>query len=433
MAMSNQIKMNRVVVTGMGVMAPNGIGYQEFFNNTLAGRSGISVLPWAKEYGFKSHIAGQIQDFDPLMLGLLQKELQHTDRQMQLALIASHEAMKMAGLEFYNILVSPKQINALHMGVCIATAIAGTKFMEEEFLKLTKKARGPLNPSKVNSILFNAATFNTTSMMIGKKYQCTGPVFTLTTGCSAGLDAIGASFDLIRSGQAKIMITGASEAPLTPVVMAAFDAIGALSSQYNHDPARASRPYEISRDGFVLGEGAGILILEEREHALARQAPILAEIKGYGSSCNAYHMTSLSPDGEDLASAINIALNDADMLPEDIDYINAHGSSTPQNDVNETNAIKKIFGDKAYQLSINSLKSLCGHALAAANAIEMVAAIGCLNEQKTFPTINQVQSDPLCDLNYTPNVFQKRSIQHAIKTASGFSGIHSAIVVSKAS
>lgn len=419
-----QKKFKRVVITGMDVIAPNGIGYQKFWKNTLAGVSGIDTLLWAQAYDFKSHVAGIIKSFDCSRLTTQFADIASLDRHVHFAIFATRRAIKCAKL-------FEKDMDLKTIGVCLSNAIAGTKFMEREFLRLTKNGNKPIFSAIADRGLAGAATFSTASMVIAKEYGIKGPVLSVPTGCAAGLDAIGASFDLIRLGKAKVMITGASESPLTPVTVAAFDSIGALSTQYNHCPQKASRPYEITRDGFVLGEGCGILILEEMEHALKRNAPILAELSGYGSTSNAYHMTGLPADGKDLARAIKIALDDALLAPTEIDYINAHGSATPQNDVNETNAIKQVFGQKAYQLAINSLKSLCGHALAAANAIETVAAIGCLLNQKVFPTINNDTPDPECDLNYTPNISREVSIKNIVKTASGFSGIHSAIVMSQ--
>ncbi len=412
----------RVVVTGVGVIAPNGIGKETFWINTLLGKSGIVEIEFAKVHRLKSTVGGRVSDFDPRVFGLRENQICRLDRYVQFALAATKMAIIEAGLDLTN-------TEHNEIGVCIANAIGGTKHMEEEFLKLTENGKMPLNPTWAHKALFQASTFNVASAEIAYEYKFKGPCNTVPTGCAAGLDAIGLSLDLIRSGRAKVMITGASEAPLTPMVMAAFDAIGALSSKHNHTPSQASRPFDALRDGFVLGESCGILVLEEREHALRRKAPILAEIKGYGSTSNAYHMTSLPDNGADLARSIEIALQDAKIDPDEIDYINAHGSSTPQNDVNETAAYKKIFGKKANQLLISSLKSMCGHALAAANAIETIATICSIVDQKVHPTMNYSIPDPACDLNYVPNKAAPHAMKYALKNASGFSGIHSSIVL----
>lgn len=409
----------RVVITGIGVIAPNGIGKDVFWKNSMQGQSGIMELPFAKQHQFKSTIGGCVQDFK--VESSLSKL--YPDRYMQFALIATDMALKDATLNLTD-------INKEKMGVSISNAIAGTKRMEEDFLKLTSQGRNALDLSLTPLDLFKATSFNSLSMEIANLYQLGGPSCTLPTGCVGGLDSIGFCLDIIRSGDANIMIAGASEAPLTPMVMAAFDAIGALSSKYNQTPEKASRPYDVTRDGFVLGESCGILILEEREHALKRRASILAEVKGYGTTCNAYHMTGLPDDGVDLARAIEIALDDAAISMQEIDYINSHGSSTPQNDANETAAYKLVFKRKAYDIPISSLKSMCGHALAAANAIETIATVCSIVHQEIHPTLNYSQFDPNCDLNYVSKRGKKHVIRHALKNASGFSGIHSAIVLS---
>lgn len=414
-------KKRRVVVTGVGVISPNGLGKEIFWQNSMRGKSGISEIDFAKHYQFKSHIGGAVKDFNPDDRHF--PDINKKDRYIQFALAATKMAIEEAKLNV-------ETINRKKVGVSIANAICGTKHMEQEFLRLTHNGFSSLNPTLANPSLFCSSTFNMASTEVAHFYHLLGPCCTIPTGCAAGLDAIGFCLDLIRSGDADVMITGASEAPLTPMVMASFDAIGALSSKYNDTPTKASRPYDATRDGFVLGESCGILVLEEREHAILRGATILAEIKGYGTTCNAFHMTGLPEDGLDLARAIEIALSDANVKPGNLDYINSHGSSTPQNDANETAAYKKALGKKVYDIPVSSLKSMCGHALSAANAIETIATVCSITHQQIHPTINYFERDPKCDLNYVPNEGINHEVKLVLKNASGFSGIHSALILS---
>ncbi|MDC3962400.1 beta-ketoacyl-[acyl-carrier-protein] synthase family protein [Polyangium jinanense] len=411
----------RVVVTGLGIIAPNGIGVQRFWENALAGRSGIYAIDTFPTEGFKSKIAGQVRDFDPMACGLREDQARRLDRYAQFAVAASIMAIKDAGIDVAALV--PEKC-----GVCIGNAICGTAYMEQEFLAVTERGRAELRPELVNSCLYQNSTFNAASSEVASLYGMRGNCFTMSTGCTGGLDAIGAALDAIRDGDVDLMICGASEAPITPVAMGAFDVVGALSSKRNDTPSRASRPFDGTRDGFVLGEGAGILILEEREHALRRNARIYAELRGFGSCNNAFHMTDLPPDGKDLARALRLALADARITPQEVDYVCGHGSSTRQNDTNETAALKIVFGDHAYKLAVNSLKGMVGHPLAAANALEAVASVLSIHTGMLFPTINYEVEDPTCDLFYVPNEAIQRDVKVVVKDASGFSGIHSALI-----
>ncbi len=413
-----------VVITGLGIVAPGAIGIKQFWEKCIEGQSGVSNIDTFNTDQFDAKIAGIVKEFDPTKYGVTEEQINTFDRYVLFALVAAQEAMKQSGLTEYN--MDPTRI-----GACIATAIGGTKYMEEEFLRLTNNCHEELNPELVSPNIFAGASFHMASAEVAKQYNIQGPIQTITTGCTAGLDAVGQALELIRTGKADVVITGASEAPITPIAMAAFDIIGALTSDRNDNPDKASRPYDKTRSGFVLGEGCGLFILESKEHAQKRNAKILAEVKGYGSTCNAYHMTDLSPEGDDLARAIKLSLEDAGLCPDKIDCINSHGSSTPQNDVNETNAIKKALGDHAYKISISSLKSIMGHALAAANAIELVAGVLSIVEQKVYPTINYKVPDPNCDLNYVPNQAKPLKIDYLLKDASGFSGIHSSLILAR--
>ena len=414
----------RVVITGMGVISPNGIGCDTFWDNCYHGRSGVARIDSFDTTHFESKIAGIVQDFDPEHFDLSHQQKNSLDRYALFALAAAEMAMKEAGL-------SKSNLDEQSLGVCIATAIAGTKYMEEEFLRLTENGYQDINPEWASRNLFTGASFNVASSEVAKHYGARGPVQTLATGCTAGLDAIGQALEIIRAGQADIMLAGAAEAPLTPIAMAAFDIIGALASDSNDAPEKASRPYDQTRSGFVLGESCGVLVMESLDHALARGANILAEVKGFGSTCNAYHMTDLAPEGLDLHRAMKLALTDGGVDPSQIDHVNAHGSSTPQNDVNESNAVKATLGDHAYNIPVCSLKSLIGHALAAANVVETIAAVLSIVHQKVPPTINHHVPDPRCDLDYVPNKGREAKIDYVLKDASGFSGIHSALVLAR--
>jgi len=424
--MDKQSAREPVVITGTGVVAPNGIGVTAFWSNCCAGVSGVKRITTFDVSAFDAQIAGVVSDFDPAASGISAIDAQRFDRYVLFALAAAQEAVTASNL-------FAAAIDHTRVGVCIATAIAGTKYMEEEFLRLTAHATQPINPELASRNLYSGASFHVAGVEVARRFNAQGPLQTLATGCTAGLDAIGHALEMIRSGQADVVIAGASEAPLTPIALAAFDIIGALSSRCNAQPAQASRPYDKTRSGFVLGEGCGIFVLESKRHALKRGATILAEINGFGSSCNAYHMTDLAPDGNDLHRAMQLSLADAGIDAAQIDHVNAHGSSTPQNDVNETNAVKKTLGQHAYQIPVCSLKSIVGHALAAANAIELVAAVQSLRTQQVSPTLNYQMPDPDCDLDYVAGHSRTANIAYLLKDASGFSGIHSALILARSS
>lgn len=413
----------RVVITGVGIISPIGIGKEVFWKNCVRGKSGVKGIEQFPVEQFKSKICAAVEDFEPREFRLKENQLARLDRYAQFALAAAKMAIQDSKLD-------RNELDCRRAGVSIANAITGTTSMEQEFLKRTEQCTEAFDVAWTSKALYQAFTYSTASLEVAAEFKLRGACPTLPTGCAAGLDAIGFSFDLIRSGYADVMITGAAEAPLCPVTLAAFDILGAVSAKRNSTPEKASRPFDKERDGFVLGEGGGILVLEEREHAIKRRAPILAEIYGYGSTCNAYHMTELLPDGEDLARALEIALADAGVRPEQIDYINSHGSSTPQNDVNGTAAYKAVLGKRAYEVPVSSLKSMQGHALAAASAMEVVACVQSLVNKEIHPTINYEYPDSRCDLNYVPNQSVKpKNLNLILKDASGFSGIHSALVL----
>ncbi len=414
--------MRRVVITGLGVISPNGIGKENVWNSMSRGISAIRRVRDFDVSLFNTRIAAEVRDFDPLALGLTHEEAVRMDRYVQFGVVAADMAIADSRLDFSR--EDPERI-----GVCLANAICGTKYMEEEFALVTDDGKHPIDPSKVRPDLYDAAMFNTPSIEIASRHRLKGMCNTLSTGCTAGTDSLGFALEAIQDGEQDIMVAGAAEAPITPITFGAFDVVNVLSTRFNDEPQRASRPFDNKRDGFVISEGAGILILEELQHALKRNAAIYAEVAGFGTSCNAFHMTDLPADGAAMASCINLALKDAGLKAGQVDYINAHGSSTRMNDIFETSAYKMVFGDYAYKLPASSLKSMIGHPLAAANAVELVVCCYIFKHNLLPPTINQEERDPLCDLDYIPNVARQARVRTILKTSSGFSGIHSSLII----
>ncbi|MFA6350184.1 MAG: beta-ketoacyl-[acyl-carrier-protein] synthase family protein [Candidatus Omnitrophota bacterium] len=417
------MKKRRVVITGIGTISPNGIGKENAWKAMSEGKSGIRRVDSYDVSIFNTKIAAEVKDFDPFRLGLTHDEVVRMDRYVQFGVIAGDMAIKDSKLDFSK--EDPERV-----GVCLANAICGTKYMEEEFALVTDGGKNPIDPSKVRKDLYDAAMFNTPSIEISSRYGLKGVCNTLSTGCTAGTDSMGFALETIQDGEQDIMVAGAAEAPLTPVTFGAFDVVNVLSAR-NDEPEKASRPFDNKRDGFVLSEGAGILILEELEHARKRGAFIYAEVMGFGTSCNAFHMTDLPGEGTAMSDCIKLALKDSGMKPTDIEYINAHGSSTRMNDIFETTAYKTVFGDYAYKLPISSLKSMIGHPLAASNAIELTICCMMLQKDILPPTINQEEKDPLCDLYYIPNQAIQKRVNTIIKTSSGFSGIHSSLILKR--
>jgi beta-ketoacyl-acyl-carrier-protein synthase II len=411
----------RVVITGVGTISPNGIGKMNAWQAFSSGKSGVRRVVDFDVSIFNTKIAAEVRDFDPFKLGLTHEEAMRMDRYVQFAVVAGDMALQDSGIKL-------SQEDPTRIGVCLANAICGTKYMEEEFALVTDDGKNPIDPSRVRPDLYDAAMFNTPSIELSAKYGLKGICDTLSTGCTAGTDSVGFGFETIQDGEHDVMITGAAEAPITPITFGAFDVVNVLSV-HNDQPEKASRPFDNQRDGFVLGEGAGILVLEELNHALKRNARIYCEVIGFGTSCNAFHMTDLPAEGSAMVSCINLALKDAEMQPKEIDYINAHGSSTRMNDIFETSAYKTVFGDYAYKMPISSLKSMIGHPLAAANAVEMTMCALIFEKNILPPTINQEEKDPQCDLYYIPNQAISKKVNTILKTSSGFSGIHSSLVL----
>ena len=417
------MKKRRVVITGIGVVSPNGIGKENAWKGMSCGKSGVKLVDSFDVSMFNTRIAAEVRDFNPFKLGLTHEEAVRMDRYVQFGVVSGDMAIKDSGLDF-------SKEDTERAGVCLANAICGTKYMEEEFVLVTDNGKNPIDPSRVRPDLYDAAMFNTPSIELSARYKLRGICNTLSTGCTAGTDSLGFALETIQDGEQDIMIAGAAEAPITPITFGAFDVVNVLSSR-NDQPEKASRPFDNKRDGFVLSEGAGILILEELQHALKRNARIYCEVLGFGTSCNAFHMTDLPGDGTAMASCISMAIKDAGIKPQEIDYVNAHGSSTRMNDIFETSAYKMIFGDYAHKIPMSSLKSMIGHPLAAANAVELTICSMIFEKNLLPPTINQEEKDPQCDLDYIPNIARQKKVNTILKTSSGFSGVHSSLIIKR--
>jgi 3-oxoacyl-(acyl-carrier-protein) synthase len=405
----------RVVVTGMGTINPLGHSVSEFWKQLIASKSGIKRIcdfPVPDEI---SQIAGIVQNFK------IDARYQNLDRSTQFALSAATQALQDANLPSHF-------IHSKNCAVYMATAISQISSMEKYYRDITKQSKKIPLDSFQEKVLYNPFQFNSTVAFLANILEFKGGYATVATGCTGGLDAIGLAMTMIRKGRADVVLTGASEAPITPLVVAAFSKIGATSKQ-NKFPEKASRPFELKRDGFVLAEGAGLLVLESLDTAIKRGARIYAELKGFGSVNNCYHMTNIPEDGLSIANACQEAIKDAKITTEKIDFINSHGSSTIQNDVAETNAYYKLFGSRAADIPANSIKSQIGHALSAANAIEVISSILSIKYSVIPPTINYDEPDPKCKLNIVGNQAKSQQVKHVLKTSSGFSGIHSSLII----
>ena len=407
----------RVVITGLGVIAPNGIGKDAFWKAIKSGKSGIRKITRFDPSEFPSQIAGEINGFDSSDF-ISPKKARHMDRFAQLAVSAAKMAIEDSQFRI-------NKNNVHRIGVTMSSAVGGTDFAEQQHDIFREAGIKKVSPFLAIS-LFPGSCSSQVSIEMGIK----GYGNTVSTACAAGTDAIGCAFHSIRHGLADAMITGGADAPIAPLTFGAFCAMGALSKR-NDEPEKASRPFNKDRDGFVMSEGAAVIILEELEYALRRGAHIYAEVVGYGSTYDAYHMTAFNPDGKEPARAIRLALEEVGLGPRDVDYINAHGTSTPINDRVETLAIKQVFGDHAYRIPVSSTKSMTGHSLAGAGAIELVACALTLENQFIHPTINYENPDPECDLDYVPNKGRKLGISVIVSNSFGFGGKNACIVIRK--
>ena len=405
----------RVVVTGVGALTPVGVGKESYWSGLMSGKSGVGPITLFDPERFDVKIAGEVKNFDPTAYAD-RKETRRMDRFVQLGVAAALLAIEDANLKI-------TEHNAERVGVLVGTGVGGLQTLENEIRNLIEKGPNRVSPLLIPMMIADMASGHI-SILTGAK----GPNSTVVTACATGAHAIGDSLEILRRGQADVMICGGTEASITMTAVAGFGNMKAMTSKFNDDPTRASRPFEANRDGFVIGEGAGVLILETLEHAEKRGASIYCEVAGYGMSGDAFHMTQPAPGGEGVARAMKLALADANLAPEQIGYVNAHGTSTPLNDKNETAALKTVFGDYAYKLPISSTKSMTGHLLGGAGAIEAVACALAIQREMLPPTINYENPDPECDLDYIPNVARAARVDAALSNNSGFGG-HNAVVV----
>lgn len=401
-------EIKRVVVTGLGSITPLGNNLEDYWQGLLAGKNGVGDITLFDSDKFACQFAAEVKGFDPHDF-MEKKEAKKIDRFSQFAIAASKQALINAKLEI-------DDLNADRIGVLIGTGVGGIRVMETQKEILLTKGPRRVSPFTIPSMIANMAA-GLTAIHTGAR----GPNSCTVTACAAGSHAIGDAFRLIQRGYADAMICGGAEAAITPLSFAGFCSAKALSTR-NDDPTHASRPFDIDRDGFVMGEGSGILILEELESALNRNARIYGEIVGYGMTCDAYHMTSPVPEGLGATKAIELALNDAGLDSEQVDYVNAHGTSTSANDSNETKAIKKALGENAYKIAISSTKSMTGHLLGGSGGIEAVATMMAISNSQVPPTINLVNPDPVCDLDYVPNKSRELDVNVALSNSFGFGG-----------
>jgi len=412
----------RVVVTGIGLITPVGNTVDKFWESILEGRSGVRKLSCFDPSKFSSQVAAEVLDFDPsLYLG--SKDVRKTDRFVQFAIAASKHAVSDSRLDI-------TKENENRVGVIIGSGIGGLHTIESEHEKYL--IRGPeKGPNKISPFLIPMLIVNMGSGQVSMHFKAKGPNTSVATACATGNHAIGDAYRIIQRGEADVMIAGGSEAAITKMGFGGFCALRALSSSRNENPSTASRPFDKDRDGFVIGEGAGVLILENLEHAKKRNANIYSEIVGYGMSADAYHMTAPDPQGEGAVRCMRLAVYDAGLKPEDVDYINAHGTSTVYNDKIETLAIKKVFGEYARKVAISSTKSITGHLLGASGGVEAIACVLAMRDNIVPPTINYETPDPECDLDYTPNKARKRDLDVVMTNSLGFGGHNASLVLKK--
>ena len=413
----------RVAVTGIGVVAPGGIGVPAFWDLLSHGRTATRGITFFDPAGLRSRIAAEC-DFDPAAHGLAAGQIARSDRYIQFALVAGEEAVRDAGLDL-------AREDPWRTGVSLGTAVGGTTRLEHDYVLVSHHGqRWDVDHRQAEPHLHRAFTPSTLAATVAERFEARGPVQTVSTGCTSGLDAVGYAFHTIEEGRADICLAGASDSPISPITMACFDAIKATSPN-NDDPAHASRPFDADRNGFVMGEGGAVLVLEELEHARARGARVYCELSGYATFGNAYHMTGLTKEGLEMARAIEFALAHARLDPTAIDYVNAHGSGTQQNDRHETAAVKRALGEHAYATPMSSIKSMVGHSLGAIGAIEVVACVLALAHQVVPPTANYETPDPECDLDYVPRVARERTLNSVLSVGSGFGGFQSAVVLTR--
>jgi minimal PKS ketosynthase (KS/KS alpha) len=412
----------RTAITGIGVVAPGGVTREGFWEMITAGRTATRRISLFDPSGFRSQIAAEA-DFDPVAAGLSEHEQRRQDRYTQFATAAALEATEDSGLDLDG-------VDHDRLAVCLGSAVGGTMMLEDGYVAVSNHGQEWLvDPDYAPPFIYHGLVPSSLASEVALRFGAHGPAVVISTGCTSGIDAIGYAHQMIQDGEADIVIAGASESPISPISMACFDPIKATSHR-NDDPEHASRPFDRDRDGFVMGEGCAILIMEEYESARARGAHVYAEVVGYGTRGNAFHMTGLRPEAFAMSEAIRDAMAQARIEPSDIDYINAHGSGTKQNDRHETNAYKNTLGEWAYKIPISSIKSMIGHSLGAIGAIEMAACALAIDRGVVPPTANWENPDPECDLDYTPREARRKTVNTAMSTASGFGGFQSAMILS---
>ncbi|GAA2637545.1 beta-ketoacyl-[acyl-carrier-protein] synthase family protein [Dactylosporangium fulvum] len=411
----------RAVITGVGVIAPGGIGRDAFWELLCAGRTATRTISFFDPAGFRSRVAAEC-DFDPLAHGLTPREVRRMDRAAQFAVVATREAVADSGVDV-------ERLAAERLAVSFGSAVGCTTGLEEEYAVLSDSGRQWLvDQSYGVPHLYGYMVPSTLAAEVADTVGAEGPVSLTSTGCTSGLDAVGRGAALIAEGSADVVVAGATDAPISPITSACFDAIKATTAN-NGDPEHASRPFDAKRDGFVLGEGAAALVLEEEQAARRRGARIYAEVAGFASRSNAFHMTGLKPDGREMAEAIRQALDRARLDPDAVDYVNAHGSGTKQNDRHETAAFKRSLGDRAYRVPVSSIKSMVGHSLGAIGSIEVAACALALAHQVVPPTANLHHRDAECDLDYVPLTAREHRMRTVLSVGSGFGGFQSAMLL----
>lgn len=405
----------RVVLTGVGVVSPIGITVEAFWKSCVEGRVGIDRVSFFDPSGYGSQIAGEVRDFDPEN-HMERVDARKMDRFTQMAVVASEEACKSAGLD-------TEKGTRERMGVLVGSGIGGIGTFEEQHGRLLDRGPSRVSPFFVPKMIIDMAPG-----IVSMRMNLKGPNFGVVSACASGTHAIGDAFRIVQRGDADVMVAGGAEAAVTPMTLAGFSSMKALSTR-NDDPSRASRPFDKDRDGFVLAEGAGMLVFESLEHALQRDADIICEMVGFGATADAYHMTAPAPGGEGAARAMRLALADAGIDPAEVSYINAHGTSTPHNDRQETAAIKAVFGESAYRIPVSSTKSMIGHLLGATGGVELVACAMSIRDGVVHATVNHENPDEECDLDYVPGSARKAELGVVVSNSFGFGGHNASIVL----
>ncbi|MEV6557652.1 beta-ketoacyl-[acyl-carrier-protein] synthase family protein [Nocardia sp. NPDC051756] len=413
----------RVVMTGIGVVAPGGTGAKPFWDLLSSGRTATRRITSFDAGRFRSQVAAEC-DFDPVAEGLTPQQIRRMDRAAQLAVVSARECLADSG-------VDPAGLDPARTGVVVGSAVGCTMGLEQEYVVVSDGGRHwNVDESYAVGHLYNHFVPSSLATEVAWELGAEGPVATVSTGCTSGLDSVGHAVELIAEGSADVVVGGATDAPISPITLACFDAIKATTPR-NDDPEHASRPFDRTRNGFVLGEGSAMFVFEEYEHARRRGARIYAEIAGYATRCNAYHMTGLRPDGVEMAEAIRSAMGQARVNAEDVGYINAHGSGTMQNDRHETAAFKRSLGEHAYRVPVSSIKSMIGHSLGAIGSLEVAACALAIRDGLVPPTANLHEPDPECDLDYVPLTAREVPLDTVLTVGSGFGGFQSAMILKK--